>query len=220
MLRDMDLSTETDGKKYSYNDMAKLGCKDCEGCSECCRTVESTIVLDPYDLYLLMKGTGKDAQVIFSEYLDLKVVDGVILPHIKMQPSSDACGFLSGEGRCSVHEYRPGFCRLYPLGRLYEDGDYSFILLKDQCHAKALTKVKISKWLSIPEYGRYHDFIMQWHTYLKKYQERFLCNPNDEQMKDITMNILKIFYLIGYDTAVDFYDQFEARMAMMGDMYE
>lgn len=220
MIREMDLSTETDGKKYGYNDMAKLGCRDCEGCSECCRTVGSTIVLDPYDLYLLMRGTGKDAQTIFSQYLDLKVVDGVILPHIKMQPGSDACGFLSSEGRCTIHEYRPGFCRLYPLGRLYEDGDYSFILLKDQCHAKALSKVKISKWLSIPEYGRYHDFIMQWHTYLKKYQERFLGNPNDEQMKDITMNILKLFYLIGYDTGADFYDQFEARMAMMEEMYE
>lgn len=210
MLRDMNLSTQTDGKRYSYNDMARLGCEDCKGCSECCKTVEDTIILDPYDLYLLMKGTGLSVNELMAGYLELGVVDGVVLPHMKMKPDTGACVFLNAEGRCSIHQYRTGFCRLYPLGRLYEEGDFSYILMTDQCN-KNRTKVKISKWLGIPRYDTYHKFILKWHDFLKNYQQRFMDNPDSEDMKSIVMKILQVFYLTPYNLEKDFYTEFEQR---------
>ena len=42
----------------SANDMAKLGCGECGGCSACCRGMGQSILLDPYDLFLLQKATG------------------------------------------------------------------------------------------------------------------------------------------------------------------
>lgn len=211
MLRDMNLSTQTDGKKYSYKDMARLGCEDCKGCSECCRTVEDTIVLDPYDLYQLMLGTGLSVNELMAGYLELGVVDGVVLPHMKMNPQTGACVFLNSQGRCSIHKYRTGFCRLYPLGRLYEDGDFSYILMTDQCN-KNRTKVKISKWLDIQSYVNYHRFVLGWHDFLKEYQRRFMENPEAPDMKATVMKILQVFYLAGYDTNGDFYQEFENRM--------
>ena len=50
MEREIDLKEITDGKFYTANYMVKIGCNDCKGCSECCRVVEDTIILDPYDI--------------------------------------------------------------------------------------------------------------------------------------------------------------------------
>ncbi len=50
--------------------------------------------------------------------LELNVVDGIILPNLKMARAEEACSFLDTNGRCTVHAFRPGICRMFPLGRL------------------------------------------------------------------------------------------------------
>lgn len=213
MRRELDLKTGTDGKKYSFRDMAKLGCNDCFGCSDCCKSVDDTIVLDPWDVFNLSKATKLMPVELNGRYMELGVVDGVILPHISM--SKGACGFLNEKGRCSIHELRPGFCRLYPLGRLYENEDYSYVLLTNQCIAQRTTKVKISKWLELENPKAYHDFIVKWHYFIKQYQDCFVNNTSENEMeeaKNVSLKILKHFYLTPYNTDADFYAQFESRM--------
>lgn len=56
--------------------------------------------------------------------LELNVVDGIILPNLRMNGTREVCSFLNEEGRCSIHPYRPGICRLFPLGRYYEKMDF------------------------------------------------------------------------------------------------
>ena len=58
MKRDIDIEQVSDGKRYTSNDMVRLGCDDCSGCSDCCRGMGSSILFDPYDAYRLMKGLG------------------------------------------------------------------------------------------------------------------------------------------------------------------
>lgn len=53
MNRYIDFDEETDGKRYSGKDMARLGCNDCNGCHKCCTGMGKSIVLDPYDIYML-----------------------------------------------------------------------------------------------------------------------------------------------------------------------
>lgn len=55
MNRYIDFDKETDGKRYSGKDMARLGCNDCNGCHKCCTGMGTSIVLDPYDIYMLKK---------------------------------------------------------------------------------------------------------------------------------------------------------------------
>ena len=49
--------------------MVPVGCADCEGCSECCRSTADTIILDPQDMYLLSKGTGK----VFTDMIEREI---------------------------------------------------------------------------------------------------------------------------------------------------
>ena len=51
MRHRVDLDEISDGKIYQLQDMAKLGCQDCNGCSSCCQGMGNSITLDPYDYY-------------------------------------------------------------------------------------------------------------------------------------------------------------------------
>ena len=133
MLREVSLEEISDGRLYTLNDMAKLGCNDCAGCSSCCRGMGNTIVLDPYDVWRLTGGLGVSLQQLLAGHLELNVVDGIILPNLKLAGDSEQCTFLNGEGRCSIHPHRPGICRLFPLGRYYEEDGFHYILQTHEC---------------------------------------------------------------------------------------
>ena len=112
MKRNVRLEDISDGKLYTANDLVKADCHDCEGCSACCRGMAS-IVLDPYDVWQLCMGLGKTFQGLMEEHIELQVVDGGILPKLKMAGEEESCTFLDENGRCSIHLFRPGICRLF-----------------------------------------------------------------------------------------------------------
>ena len=100
MKRNIDLKEISDGRLYSSGDMVKADCRDCEGCSDCCRGMGSSIILDPMDLWRLQRGIHKDFQALLGAgYIELNIVDGMILPDLKMDSARDACPFLDGQGQ-------------------------------------------------------------------------------------------------------------------------
>lgn len=220
MERNVEIDKISDGKRYGANDLVKVGCDDCRGCSACCHGMGDSIILDPMDVYRLEKKLGKTMEeILLAGSVALRVVDGVILPHLKMTELSDQCSFLNEEGRCSIHDARPGFCRMFPLGRLYEDGTFSYFLQVNECPKENKTKVKVRRWLDTPELGKYEAFTTEWHYYLKKKQNAARESEDDAFRQQISMNILKLFYLLPYDGNTDFYTQFAARMELAADKH-
>ncbi len=195
----------------SANDMAKLGCGECGGCSACCRGMGQSILLDPYDLFLLQKATGLHFGGLMQEKLELCVEEGLILPTLKTQSGTDACGFLNGEGRCSIHPYRPGLCRLFPLGRKYDGEGLHYFLLEDACEIRNRTKVKIRKWLELPALAQYERFLTAWHELRVSLQEQIDKQPADSFAQEINVKFLELFYQKPYAEEEDFYEQFEKR---------
>lgn len=214
MLREIDLSEVSDGKLYTSNDMAKTDCQGCDGCSSCCRGMGTSIILDPYDIFCLTSGLGKSFEQILSESLELNVVDGIILPNLKMTGKDDCCVFLNASGRCSIHSIRPGFCRLFPLGRVYEDDTFHYFLQIHECPKPSKTKIKIKKWLGIENIRQYESFVADWHFYLKKRQETAMNCDSPETVKKLSMEILRRFYLQPYHPEVSFYTQFYERFSL------
>lgn len=212
MERDIDLKEISDGRLYTSNDMVKIGCNDCAGCSECCRVVEDTIILDPYDIFQLEKRLNTDFETLLAERMELSVVDGVILPHLRIRPDGNGCTFLREDGRCTIHDSRPGFCRMYPMGRIYEGEDFKYFLQVHECSYPDKTKVKLKKWLGIPQLARYEQYIKDWHFFLKKIQETLSDTENQEIVKSINMHLLNQFYVKLYEEA-DFYEQFYYRIS-------
>lgn len=216
MEREIDLKEISDGKLYSANDMVKAGCHDCTGCSLCCHGMGNSIILDPYDIYQLEKGLSVSFEELMTDKIELNVVDGIIQPNIKMQEKKDCCAFLNEEGRCSIHTFRPGFCRMFPLGRIYEENDFHYFLQVYECPYPNKTKVKVKKWLELPELPRYEAYVKKWHYFLKAAQKVIREAENDAVVKNLNMYLLKQFYIKPYETAEenekDFFGQFEERL--------
>ena len=151
MKREISLEEISDGKLYGSGDMVKVGCDDCRGCSACCRGMGSSIVLDPYDVFRLEMGLGLSFEGLLAEAVELNLVDGIILPNLKMSGEGEACTFLNEEGRCRIHPFRPGICRMFPLGRIYEDHGFRYFNQIHECRKEQKTKVKIRKWMDTPD---------------------------------------------------------------------
>lgn len=223
MERDIDLSQVSDGRFYSANDMVKTACSDCAGCSLCCRGMGNSIILDPYDIYSLEKGLGIGFEKLMEDKIELNVVDGIIQPNLKMREDKDCCAFLSVEGRCTIHAFRPGFCRMFPLGRIYEDNDFRYFLQVHECPYPNKTKVKLKKWLGLPELLRYEGYIKDWHYFLKDVQGIIREAQSDVIIKNLNMHLLNQFYVNPYEISDigssdtkeekrDFYSQFYGRL--------
>lgn len=211
MLRDVSMEEISDGKRYTRNDLARLGCNDCMGCSSCCEKMGDTIVLDPLDVRRITKHLNNDFQSLIGSYIDLRIVDGVCLPGIKMNDTTNACGFLK-DGRCSIHSIRPGICRLFPLGRAYEDGSFYYFLQKDECEVKNRSKVKISKWIGEDDIESYEEFVLNWHNFLIRIREMVAKMDDLEEIRAASMTVLGNFFVASYDDTRDFYEQVYERI--------
>ncbi len=209
MKRNADIREISEGRFYSSNDMAKLGCI---GCAGCCRGMGNTVILDPADVCRLTENLGKTFDEMLSDMVELQVADGVILPNLRMTEPEESCYFLSQENRCRIHSFRPGVCRLFPLGRYYQGDSFQYFVQKGECHHPARTKVKIHRWLEIPNLKKYEEFVRQWHRFLKKAQEIVSDTEDQEMVKNLNLYVLNRFYRTPYDPKRDFYEQFEERL--------
>ena len=72
--------------------------------------------------------------------------------------------------------------------------------------------MKVRKWLEIADLDRYEAYIRQWHSFWLEAQKR--AEAGDEARKEISMLILRLFFLTPWDPAAPFYPQFEKRLEM------
>ncbi len=207
MLRNVKMEEISDGKLYDSSDMVKAGCK---GCGGCCQGMGESIVLDPYDVHRLCRGLGVDFSDLMKEKIEFDLVDGMILPHLQMKISDDRCVFLNDNNRCEIHAFRPGICRLFPLGRKYQDGGFKYFLQTGECHQPSLSKVKIRKWLDQPGLPVYEAYINRWHDFLKRIAAAMEADGNDQNRKEMTLYLLHKFFMEPYPD--DFYGEFENRI--------
>lgn len=235
MLRDRKIEEIFDGHFYTPDDLVPVGCSDCAGCSACCRNTGDTIILDPYDMYQLCRGTGRTFTDMIEREIEIRLVDGLILPnlmqhheeaeetgqkgagadtdgHAAAAESDDHCPFLSAAGRCTIHPCRPGMCRMYPMGRYYpQDREgFVYILQKDECTDREKTLVKLRDWLDIPDLARYEAFALDWHDFRKRAEKGF-TRLTERSRESAARYILQIFYVHPYFPEMDFYPQYEVR---------
>lgn len=201
-------------KLYSANDMVKIGCGGCRGCCDCCTGMGESIVLDPLDVWRLEKGLDTGFAGLMERFVELHPVDGILLPNLRMEGEAEQCLFLNEEKRCAIHAFRPGLCRLFPLGRIYENGSFRYFIQQQECPVQPKTKVKISKWLDIGQLAQYETFVLQWHNLLEETGAMAEAQKDEQLTRDLNVYLLESFYQKPYDGR-DFYMQFEERLQYM-----
>lgn len=212
MQRNVDMNQISDGKFYGLNDMVKAGCDGCEGCSACCQGMGRSVILDPLDIFRMTKNLGVTFESLLAEAVELNVVDGIVLPNLKMSGAEEKCFYLDSAGRCSIHGFRPGICRLFPLGRFYEDRSFKYFLQVHECPKKNKSKVKVKNWIDTEDIRDYEQFICHWHYMLDDLQKKIRETSDDEFIKSISMYVLSEFYLKPYDSKEEIYIQLDRRI--------
>lgn len=201
MLRECDFSQISDGHTYHANDMVKADTCGCEGCHKCCNGMGNSIVLDPFDLWRMCFMSGRDdmgfEELLVQEKIELNMVDGLILPNLRMN-DREACSFLDENGRCTIHQVRPGICRLFPLGRVYEDDGFSYFLQKDECAKDNRAKIKVKKWIDTPNLAKNEEYVLKWHRFIRMVGNLMIDlkkKGTSELMNEIAMYVLNTFYV-------------------------
>lgn len=194
---------------YEINDMVKADCGDCKGCFSCCQGMGESILLDPWDIHQLKNNLHKSFEELLKSEVELNISEGMILPNLKMQGEEELCGFLNEEKRCGIHSFRPGLCRLFPLGRQYQDDKLFYFLLKDACTRENRGKVKVKKWLGVPKIRDYQQFLIKWHGFRKEFAGTGIKDAGIAKSRNLF--VLNQMYEKDF-TAGEFYEEFEERM--------
>ncbi len=199
MLREVAMEEISDGRTYELNDMAKCDTGDCKGCHKCCTGMGSSIIIDPFDIWKLKNELKLSFEKLLQRgYIELNMVDGLILPNLKMD-EKDTCSFLDENGRCSIHKSRPGICRIFPLGRVYGDKGFKYFVQKGQCFKeKSLAKIKVRKWIDTDELIKNQEFILKWHDLIRSVGDKMIKLRNSgrgEMLNDIAMYVLNEFFV-------------------------
>lgn len=210
MRRAVDLAEISDGRLYRSNDLVKLDTGGCAGCSACCHEMEETIVLGPYDMWRLQSKRALTLDRLLDGHASLALIDGLVLPVLTMNGPFESCSFLDGNGRCSIHDARPGICRLFPLGRIYEGGDFRYFLQTKEC-GRGRAKIRIRKWMDTPDLPRYEQFVVSWHSFLEGL-DHILEREDEALRKAASIYLLQAFYRVTWKGDEDFYVQYEQRM--------
>ena len=79
---------------------------DCRECANCCRV--ATTQLNERDIARLARGLGMAESELIADYTVESPDEGRILKR-----NENGCVFLNGN-ECSVYEFRPGTCQLFP----------------------------------------------------------------------------------------------------------
>ncbi len=239
MIRNCALEEISDGRLYTENDMVRTDTCNCEGCkSVCCHGMGSSIILAPYDIYRITKCLNTTFEELLKDNkVEINYVDGIMLPNLKMTADTDDCSFLDENKRCAIHQYRPEMCRLFPLGRYWEDEThFKYIFQTGQCKKEKLSKIKVKKWLDTDNLAEYNAYVVMWHQYLKRIEaavadisaglaavEGAELKADAElelkrraeiaaiQIKTICLYTLKTFFSTPYDER-QFFEQIEERI--------
>lgn len=93
----------------------------CNRCKKCC--YDKRIRLTPYEILRL----ARNLEVTTAEFISQFTAEGGTI--LRVRSEDGGCSLLGDDG-CTVHSDRPGACRIYPLGGLFQlDGQETFALL-------------------------------------------------------------------------------------------
>ena len=218
MKRNCSIEEISDGKVYELDDLVEVSCNGCKGKASCCHGMGSSIVLDPYDIYRITTGLGKTFEELLTDKLELNMVDGVVLPNLKLAGEMEACSFLAENGKCTIHAMRPGICRIFPLGRYYENHDYKYILQANECQNTSKTQSKVINWIDNDQPEENKQFLINWHYFLNDVESLVRIMKEEQQIKQLIMYVLNQFYVKCYDQEEAFYTQFSERLSKAAEI--
>lgn len=204
----------SDGKLYTIEDNVKADACGCDGCSACCHHVGDLVALTPFDVYEIRSHLQVDFDRLIGDKIQLVANNKILTPYLNMQKEDGRCSFLNSENRCSIHAHRPNICRLFPLGRVYEEGDYKYFLQVGSCTKADLKEVKVRDWIGISDYEQHKAFTLEWYRLLKALTFRLKFVRDEKELEAMNNYLLDTFYHLEVREGEDFCSVFNSCLAV------
>jgi Fe-S-cluster containining protein len=111
-----------DARVLDDSEFVQLSC-GVNGCTSNCCTKSAPIILNPFEIALICR----ESSLSYEDLLDIVETDRANGFPLVMLLRDPACHFWTGKG-CRIYAARPLACRLYPLGRVYDQGQSHIVL--------------------------------------------------------------------------------------------
>ncbi|MBQ3420572.1 MAG: YkgJ family cysteine cluster protein, partial [Romboutsia sp.] len=179
---------------------------------DCCHDVGDLVVLTPFDIYEMVNYLNTTFDELIGNKIELRENNKILLPYLKMNEENKKCSFLNDENRCTIHSKRPNICRLFPLGRAYQDDDFKYFLQVGNCPKEDLKDVKVEKWIGIKNYNENKKFILEWYKFIKALTFRLKFIRDENEINAINKTLLDNCYCIKIKEDENFYSEFLKRL--------
>ena len=187
----------------------KFNCYPGVSCfTQCCQDV--TIALTPYDVLRMKMGLGITSDRFLDEYTIIIPQKNRLIPLVvlKMRDEDKRCALVNENG-CTIYEYRPWPCRMYPLD-MNDDGTFDFIAESSRCKGLEEDREwRIGEWLldqEVVQYDEMNDLFSEITAPLRV-QEPGIENPQISKMVFMALYNLDKFREFVFKST--FLDRFE-----------
>ena len=160
----------------------------------CC--ADLTLALTPYDLLRLKAGLSLSSDQVLDSYTEILSEDSSPFPRLKLKMSGREgrpCPFVSPAG-CTIYGFRPGACRIYPLGRGSARGGHEMFFVVREAHCRGFEEARawtVGDWMvdqGLEDYNASNDLWMEIIT------SRASLGP-----PDLAERKLKMFFMACYN---------------------
>jgi len=153
----------------------------CKHCGQCCN--KPVIQLYPFDIKNICQELNISTKQFHQQY-SLFQLDEDNIPRciLKNKPK---CPFR--ENKCTLYNNRPIRCRLYPVGRIFQE-DITYVLPENKCPGfDSGKKQTIQEWLDQQNITEYDPLTKKWND--------FIINLKDHHLNPMQQIIFrKVFY--------------------------
>lgn len=193
---------------------------ECDGCGNCCRKRSTPIAITGADLFIIAQKQGMTPQEVAEKYTEMEIGKNSRMPVLYLQERLDgSCKFLR-TGRCTIQEYKPAICALFPLGRYYDPKDeqiHYIPTMEGSCSSAPGKKGQtVQDWVDSFHLAETDDMFKAWSKLICGLAV-IMMNVSKESVKGAILQWLMTVLYFGYDTSKPFVPQVEAHIALIKD---
>lgn len=190
---------------------------DCKKCGACCRKREVPVIVTGLDIFRLAKGIGVTPEEVLVSNTQGYIGPNSHLPVAVLKERQDgSCSFMRN-GCCTVQEFKPFVCSLYPLGRVWNssDGLSHYFLQQSGCvgEEEPVRSWTLQKWLEKSHVLEYEKESKIWVQLLAGLSALTINIPR-EALDDELLFLLSYVMYAGYDVNKSYTEQVKMNMKL------
>ncbi len=163
----------------------------CSQCTRCCKNRSDhhrfdKLLLAPYDIIRMSRRLDITTTKFIEQHAGLVACPQTQSMELYLKFNGDdynnVCPFLENN-QCSIYNDRPMGCRLYPLGRVFDNNNFSILLPKShkECALGTGKKWVIRDWLEQMDLFHYFKYDRPWHLLNRIDHEKFNQLPSSDR---------------------------------------